>query len=195
MINYRRTYRFDPVLRLSLEALASSAPWSPALYAIVWPLGKLEEVVLRLQDHWKMVRQIRGHLPIPDDSDEELTFQTPTEVDPAQELASYLRRASEWGSLELVVEALKQLGARPLLLSMPIAGGFFDQHGVSREMRHELYYGRLQQLARRYRVPLVDFEAEDEDAGFLNGVGAHLSQEGWRYYDEALERFYRGALD
>ena len=142
-----------------------------------------------------MLRQIRGHLPIPDDSDEEITFSTPHDAGDPQELASYLQRASEWGSLELVIEALKQLGARPLLLSMPIAGGFFDRNGISREMRHELYYGRLRQLAERYGVPLVDFEAEDEDAGFLNGVGAHLSQEGWRYYDEALERFYRGALD
>jgi len=195
MLRYTRTYRYDPVLALSLEALASRARWSPALYAIAWPLGKLEEIVLRLQDHWKMARQIRGRLPLPDDSEEELTFQIPTDGREARELASYLPQASEWGSLELVVEALKQLGARPLLMSMPIAGAFFDRQGVSREMRHELYYGRLQRLAARYGVPLVDFEAEDEDEGFLNGIGAHLSEEGWRYYDDALERFYRGALD
>jgi len=158
-------------------------------------LGKLEEFVLRLQDHWKMAREIRRNLPLPDDSDEELTFQTPIEGGQAQELVSYLRRASEWGSLELVIEALKQLGARPLLLSMPIAGGFFDRHGISREMRHELYYGRLQRLAERYGMPLVDFEDEDEDPGFLNGVGAHLSQRGWRSYDEVLDRFYHAALD
>ena len=44
-------------------------------------------------------------------------------------------------------------------------------------------------------APLVDFEDEDEDAGFLNGVGAHLSQRGWRSYDEVLDRFYHAALD
>jgi poly-D-alanine transfer protein DltD len=193
MLRYARTYRYDPVLQLSLQALASSNPWSPALYAFVWPLGKLEEIVLRLQDHWNVTRYIRGHVALPDDSDEELTFPVPSGGDP--ELVSHLQRAEEWTSLELVLDALKELGARPLLLSMPLAGGFFDRHGVSREMRQELYYGRLEKLAERYGIPLVDFAAEDEDAAFLNGVGAHLSEEGWRHYDEALDRFYHGALD
>jgi poly-D-alanine transfer protein DltD len=192
MLPYGRTYRYDPVLQLSLQALASSNPWSLALYALVWPLGKLEEIVLRLQDHWNVTQHIRGHVPLPDESDDELTFSVPSGIDP--EFVSRLQQAEEWGSLELVLGALKELGARPLLLGMPLAGEFFDRHAVSREMRQELYYGRLKELTERYGIPLVDFEEEDEDAGFLNGVGAHLSEDGWRHYDEALDRFYQGAL-
>ena len=36
MLYYKRTYRYDPVLRLALEALASRARWGLALYTVVW---------------------------------------------------------------------------------------------------------------------------------------------------------------
>jgi D-alanine transfer protein len=113
----------------------------------------------------------------------------------AGEMLSNLRHSTEWLDLELLLDALQQLGARPLLLSMPIAGAFYDRLGVTREERHDLYYERLRDLAGRHGVPLVDFEAEDEDTAFLSGVGSHLSPEGWLYYDDALDRFYHGSLD
>jgi hypothetical protein len=40
---------------------ASRTRSSRALYRLVWPLGKLEELVLRLQDHWRTVRLISTH--------------------------------------------------------------------------------------------------------------------------------------
>src|SRR5207249_10415047 len=64
MLRCSRTLR-DPLLRLSLQALASQRLSSRALYALVWPLGKLEELVLRLQDHWKIVQMIRGYHELP----------------------------------------------------------------------------------------------------------------------------------
>jgi D-alanine transfer protein len=212
MLSYGRTLQ-DPVLRLSLQALASQTPSSRALCALVWPLGKLEELILRLQDHWKTVRLIRGYPDLPrhvlhepleldwpeilSEAEEKNTSRRPNEEDraAAKEMVSNLQRSVEWADLELLLEGLKQLGARPLLLSMPIAGSFYDREGISREARHELYYERLRQLAGRYGVRLVDFENEDEDAGFLSGAGSHLSPKGWVYYNQTLDRFFHGALD
>jgi len=197
-----RTLR-DPVLELSLRVLASRTQSSRALYRLVWPLGKLEELVLRLQDHWRMVRVIREHSDSARAPEQEVPFERPTGVSRsspngrlyADEMVSNLRNSTEWTDLDLLLEGLKQLGARPLLLSMPIAGSFYDRQGISRQERHDLYYQRLRELAQRRGVPLIDFENEDEDAAFLSGVGSHLSPEGWLYYDDALDRFYRGALD
>ncbi len=197
-----RTLR-DPILELSLRVLASPTRSSRALYRLVWPLGKLEELVLRLQDHWRMVRLIRAHSDLAISSEREVPFERPTGVSRsspddrpyADEMVSNLRNSTEWTDLDLLLEGLKQLGARPLLLSMPIAGSFYDRQGISRQERHDLYYQRLRELAERRGVPLIDFENEDEDAAFLSGVGSHLSPEGWLYYDDALDRFYHGALD
>jgi len=198
-----RTLRQDPVLAFSLRLLASRRPSSRALYPLVWPLGKLEELVLRLRDHWKIVRLIRSHADLAARFERGANLERPTGestvLDPgrpyAAEMMSNLRNSTEWLDLELLLEALQQLGARPLLLGMPIAGSFYDRQGVSRLERHELYYQRLRELAQRRSVPLVDFESEDESATFLSGVGSHLSPEGWLYYDDALDRFYHGALD
>jgi D-alanine transfer protein len=211
MLRYRRTLR-DPLLRLSLQALASRRPSSRTLYAVVWPLGKLEELVLRLQEHWKMVKLVQGYPDLPrrilheplkldwpdilSEAEEANAVQRPIYDRPyGKEMESNLRQSAQWTDLELLLEGLKQLGARPLVLSMPIAGSFYDGQGISREARHELYYERLRQLAERHGVRLIDFENEDEDADFLSGVGSHLSSKGWVYYDQTLDRFYHGALD
>ena len=202
MLFDERTLR-DPLLKLSLQVLASRRGSNRMLYRLSWPLGKLVEIVLRLQDHWRMVRLIWGHSDLPDRSEREGRFGHPIGESSgsggdrpyADEMLSNLRHSTEWVDLELLLEGLKQLGARPLLLSMPIAGAFYDRQGVSRQERHDLYYERLRELAGRRDVPVVDFENEDEDATFLSGIGSHLSPEGWLYYDDALDRFYHGALD
>ena len=203
MLFDERTLRQDPVLKLSLQVLANAGPSSAAIYRLVWPLGKLEELVLRLQDHWRMVWEIRNHSDLSAGLQRDAGLERPkgesSAHDPgrpyAAEMLSNLRHSTEWVDLELLLEGLKQLGARPLLISMPIAGAFYDREGITPEERHDLYYERLRELASRHGVPLVDFEGEDEATSFLSGVGSHLSPEGWFYYDDVLERFYRGALD
>jgi D-alanine transfer protein len=130
------------------------------------------------------------------EAEEENVFQPPIkDRQYGKEMESNLKESVEWADLELLLEGLKQLGARPLLLSMPIAGSFYDGQGISREARHELYYERLRQLVERRGLRLIDFENEDEDADFLSGVGSHLSSKGWVYYDQTLDRFYHGTLD
>src|SRR4029077_13266615 len=151
----------------------------------------------------RMVRLIRTHSDLATSSEQKAPLERPTGVSRpspndrpyADEMVSNLRNSTEWTDLDLLLEGLKQLGARPLLLSMPIARSFYDRQGISRQERHDLYYQRLRELAQRRGVPLIDFENEDEDAAFLSGVGSHLSPEGWPYYDHALDRFYHGARD
>ena len=44
---------------------------------------------------------------------------------------SILQKNQEWIDLELLLRELTELGARPLLLSTPIHGGWFDQLGIT----------------------------------------------------------------
>jgi D-alanine transfer protein len=97
--------------------------------------------------------------------------------------------AHEWTDFELLLRGLNELGARPLLLSMPMNGLYFDRFGVGRETR-DLYYKRICALARKHRMPLIDFEEHDEDEDFLAGHHDHLSDKGWLYFDKALDDFF-----
>jgi poly-D-alanine transfer protein DltD len=96
-----------------------------------------------------------------------------------------------WTDLELLLRTLARIHARPLLLSMPLAGQFYDQTGISRSAR-ESYYKRLRALAQRYNFALVEFEEHDEDPAFLYGHQSHLTTKGWMYYDRALDDFFHG---
>jgi D-alanine transfer protein len=61
MLEYPKTLEHDPLLRFALEKLADGSLVSQALYYAALPLGKLQTLVLRLQDHWEMVAFIWQH--------------------------------------------------------------------------------------------------------------------------------------
>ena len=60
-----------------------------------------------------------------------------------------LEMSQEWVDLDLLLRVLTEFGARPLLLSMPIHGPWYDQCGVTYAARR-VYYERL----RAGRCPL-----------------------------------------
>jgi poly-D-alanine transfer protein DltD len=97
-------------------------------------------------------------------------------------------RAGEWKDLDLLLRALRELGARPLLVSTPLKGDLYDYAGISAGARR-VYYTRLRELARANDVPLVDFADHDGDRFFLRDF-SHLSSKGWVYYARALDTFY-----
>ena len=60
MLEYPLTLEHRPVLKFALERLAGGGPVNRALYYAVLPLGKLQDLVLRLQDHWETLAYIRA---------------------------------------------------------------------------------------------------------------------------------------
>src|SRR5262249_18831792 len=95
-----------------------------------------------------------------------------------------------WIEFELLLRTLASVHARPLLLSMPIAGQFYDQTGIPREAR-DTYYKKLHSLAKRYHFALIEFKGHDEDPAFLYRHQSHLTAKGWIYYDRALDDFFQ----
>src|SRR5205823_12458643 len=98
-----------------------------------------------------------------------------------------------WTDLELLLRALTRVQARPLILTMTIAGHFYDDRGISRSAREE-YYTKLRALVKQYRIPILEFEAHDEDPAFLIRHQSHLTAKGWIYYDRALDDFFHGRM-
>ena len=65
--------------------------------------------------------------------------------------------------------------------------------GYSRLAR-ENYYEKMRALAQRYDFALIEFEDHDEDPTFLDAQHTHLTQEGWLFYDRALDDFFHGRV-
>lgn len=218
MLAYPETLDDEWLLDATLRRLARGTALDHALYYAALPLGLLQNGVGRLQDHFEAALHIE-ELPLPEDAprrklhalnwDEvlrkadtlarslaakskaapKLTRQ-PTGSRDAQFL-SRLKQATEWTDFQLALRTLEELGAKPLLLSMPVHAGDLEAVGVSRKAR-EAFPERLRLMADRYGALLVYFQAHEEDPLFFADHLDHLSPRGWAYYNETLDDFFHG---
>jgi D-alanine transfer protein len=208
MLQFPDTLGKDGLLRLAASCLASGRPLDRLVLMAMWPLGKLQNIILDLQDHFEaLVYILGGGKPVPnwlrplsshkvhlhkgsgDIGRETMTAESLDTIHPAKDAAFRARVASagEWTDLELLFRTLTKLRARPLILSMPI--DVYAAPGVSRSA-HEVYYDRMRELARRYHFPLVEFEDHDADPTFLIAHREHPTPKGWMYYNQALDNFF-----
>ena len=208
-----------PLLRFALRCLASGSWLDRVIFCALWPAGKVQTSVLELQDHAAALNYIRHRIkPAPSRRSEILDWskliakagQTrpidtgkvknvgnfDAQIIPGSRDAAFRRSLSAspaWTDVELLLRALTRVQARALILSMPIAGDFYDDGGISRSAREE-YYTKLRALVKGYRFPLLEFEAHDEDPAFLIRHQSHLTTKGWIYYDRALDDFFHGRM-
>jgi D-alanine transfer protein len=208
MLQFPDTLGKDSLLQLAANCLASGRPWDRIVLMAMWPLGKLQNMILDLQDHFEALLYILGGgEPVPNwlrplsshkvhvhrttvrDSWETITTGSPDIIHPGKDAAFRARvaTASEWIDLELLFRTVTELRARALILSMPI--DTYVARGVSRSAR-EVYYDRLRDLTRRYDLPVIEFEDHDADPTFLIAHREHPTPKGWMYYNQALDNFF-----
>ncbi len=174
MLECPSTLEKSPLLEFALRRLASNRWLDRVVFCALWPIGKAQNAILEMQDHFAAFNYIRykskpasrRHLEIID-----------------------------WPKLIAKLSALKTTDEDKTkkLLSMPIAGDFYDQRGISRSAR-ENYYVKLRAFAQRYHFALVEFKGHDEDSAFLYLHKSHLTAKGWIYYDRALDDFFHGRV-
>jgi D-alanine transfer protein len=92
-----------------------------------------------------------------------------------------------WTTLGLLLEALKDLGAKPLIVSPPLPGQYYRFLGLS-PSTWQAYYQRLHALVGAAGARLITFEANDLDP-FLSLDGVHPSPECWLLLDRAIDEF------
>jgi D-alanine transfer protein len=217
MLQFPHTRATAPLLTLALKRLASGTWLDRVVFYVLWPMGKTQNTVLDLQDHFEaLVHILREAKPAPPRHPETLDWVKliaeasetgaahadkkeealgpDDEAIPTDRDAAFLARmdtAREWIDFELLLRVLSEIHARPLLLSMPINGLLFDDGDVSRPA-HEAYYKKVRALAQRYDFPLIEFEENDNDPAFFDGHKYHLSAKGWMFYNRALDDFVHG---
>jgi D-alanine transfer protein len=206
MSQFPDTLAKSALLRLAATCLASGRPLDRVVLMAIWPLGKLQNTVLDLQDHFEALVYILGEgKTIPwhrlrpsnspkaraDGGQDAVVPESLGAIRSARDAAFRARiaAASEWIDLELLFRTLTELGAQPLIVSMPIDGTLYDTTGVSRSAR-QVYYDRMSKLAQRYHFPLIQFEDHDADPTFLIAHREHPTAKGWTYYDQALNDFF-----
>jgi D-alanine transfer protein len=202
-----------------VRRLASGGWLDRIVYCALWPAGKLQNILLALQDHFAALNYIRDQIkpaprPHPQVLDwpkliakasetkshdagnvkRALTFDAPV-VWGSRDTAfrSDMNASPGWKDLELLLRTLARVHARALILSMPISGNFYDHAGISRSARED-YYTKLRALVQRYHFTLVEFKGHDEDPAFLIRHESHLTAEGWMYYNRALDDFFHGRM-
>jgi D-alanine transfer protein len=217
MLECPSTLEKSPLLEFALRRLASGRLVDRAIFCVLWPLGKAQTALLELQDHRAALNHIRREIkPAPQRHPEVLDWPkliakaeaTKTtdwakvskasglnvQITPGSRDVAFrngVKASASWADLELLLRTLERVHARPLILSMPIAGDFYDHAGVSPSAREE-YYTKLRALVQRYHFAVVEFEEHDEDPAFLIRHQSHLTAKGWVYYDRALDDFFHG---
>jgi len=214
MLRYPEVFDRSPLLALAARGLASDRLRDRLLYFASIPLGRLQNAVYRLQDHFEVIDQFeqerrRGHphnrqeapldwdallvasqaqvKPLPEDVPTPRLRQFPND----EAFLQALQRSCEWGDLELLLRAVRELGLDPLVLSMPLEYAHFERMGLSPECI-DAYAWRLRTFSQRYQVPVVDFADLGEDPQFFADHFGHPSAKGWIYFDRALDDFYHG---
>jgi poly-D-alanine transfer protein DltD len=114
-----------------------------------------------------------------------------TLLPPPTEWESTMSRSPEWKDLHLALRVLRELGARPLVWSLPLPGAYDDYTPLSLAVRGS-YYDRYEHIVEWARIPWLDFRAHEEDPYFLTDPGSHLSARGWVFADRALDMFWQG---
>ena len=206
MLQFPDTLGKDGLLQLAASCLASGRPLDRIILMAIWPLGKLQNTILDLQDHFEaLIYILSGGKPVPNwlrlvhrhqvhagkafDRDNQQTESLDT-IWPARDAVFRARitATSEWTDLELLFRTLAELKAEPLILSTPIDA--YAARGVSPAAR-EVYYERMRELAQRYHFPVIEFEQHDADPAFLIARREHPTPRGWMVYNRALDDFFR----
>lgn len=219
MLECPSTLEGRPLLEFALRRLASGRWLDRIIFCALWPAGKVQTILMALQDHFAALNYIRDRIkPVPSPNGQVIDWSRliarasktrPADTDKAKQTPTFdsqavpgsrdlafrndMNASPGWRNLELLLRVLARVHAQPLILSMPIGGNFYDRAGISRSARED-YYTKLRALVQRYDFPLLEFEEHDEDPAFLIRYESHLTARGWMYYNRALDDFFHGRL-
>ncbi|MEA4901440.1 D-alanyl-lipoteichoic acid biosynthesis protein DltD [Desulfitobacterium sp.] len=96
--------------------------------------------------------------------------------------------SQEYGDLQLLMEVLKEEGAQPLFVILPMNGRWVDFTGIRAEKRQACYQ-KLAQMIQAEGFALADFSSHEYDDYYLRDPW-HPSWEGWVDIDKALYQYY-----
>jgi len=105
------------------------------------------------------------------------------------ESGSSYRVSPEYDDLRIFLDVCRETEVRPLIVSIPVNGRWYDWTGFPKEDR-EAYYENVRKICREYGAEMADFSDKEYEEYFLKDV-MHLGWKGWVYLDEAVYEFWK----
>ncbi|QTD41868.1 D-alanyl-lipoteichoic acid biosynthesis protein DltD [Sporosarcina sp. Te-1] len=94
----------------------------------------------------------------------------------------------EYEDFQLVIDVLKDAGAKPLFVSIPVNGYWYDYNEYPEERRQK-YYDKMKQVLTEADVDFVDFTDHEYDPYFIMDT-IHIAWKGWVYLDRELDQYW-----
>ncbi|MFS0654650.1 D-alanyl-lipoteichoic acid biosynthesis protein DltD [Bacillus sp. 179-C3.3 HS] len=95
----------------------------------------------------------------------------------------------EYKDFQLMLDILKQAGAKPLFVTIPVNGDWYDHTGFPIEGR-TTFYKKINRQIRDNGFELADLTSHEYDPYFFKDT-IHVSYKGWVHIDKAIEQFYK----
>lgn len=100
-----------------------------------------------------------------------------------------LSTSPEYDDLTLLMQVLKEKGAKPLFVIIPMNGRWYDYTGLKRSER-EKCYTKLATLIKAEGYSVADFSSHEYEDYYLKDPW-HLAWKGWVDVDQRLYEFYQ----
>lgn len=97
-------------------------------------------------------------------------------------------KSIEYHDFQLVLDLLKESGAKPLFISIPVNGRWYDYTGFPKIGR-TTYYKRIKKQIEAEGFQIADFSGHEYDPYFMKDT-IHIGWKGWVYMDQAIQNFY-----
>ncbi|HWI49655.1 MAG TPA: D-alanyl-lipoteichoic acid biosynthesis protein DltD [Rummeliibacillus sp.] len=98
-------------------------------------------------------------------------------------------KSPEYEDFQLVIDVLKDAGAKPLFISIPMNGKWYDYAGYPKEKR-QAYYQKIRTIIKDSNYPLIDYSTHEYDPHFITDT-IHIGWKGWVYLDRDMDRYWQ----
>lgn len=97
--------------------------------------------------------------------------------------------SKEYDDFKLFLKVCKEVKIKPLIISVPVNGRWYDWTGFPKKDR-EQYYQNIRNICKENDVALADFSDREYEPYFLKDI-MHMGWKGWVYLDDAIYQFYK----
>ncbi|MEC1259133.1 D-alanyl-lipoteichoic acid biosynthesis protein DltD [Bacillus swezeyi] len=97
-------------------------------------------------------------------------------------------KSVEFGDFQMMLDVLKESGADPLFISVPVHGKFYDYTGFPKKGRTD-YYAKIKKQIEAEGFQVADLTDHEYDPYFLKD-SLHLGWKGWVYVDKEIKTYY-----
>ncbi|EPY2279078.1 D-alanyl-lipoteichoic acid biosynthesis protein DltD [Clostridium sporogenes] len=97
-------------------------------------------------------------------------------------------KSPEYDDFKYLLDTCKSIGVKPLFVSVPVHGKWYDYCGFSKEDRSE-YYKKINKMVTSYGFEILDLSKYEHEDYVLQDI-MHLGWKGWLYFDEAIVKYY-----